>query len=70
VWFPIDIAILFLSPARKVTYARARVAMLALIGLAMLIGVLQQPLWAPILWPLIPMATVAFWPSEVDVTRR
>jgi len=70
VWFPIDIAILFLSPARKVTYARARVAMLALIGLAMLIGVLQQPLWAPLLWPLIPMATVAFWPSEVDVTRR
>jgi hypothetical protein len=62
VWFPIDIAILFLSPEHKVKYARGRVAMLALIAVLMLINVLHQPLWAPLLWPLIPMATVAFWP--------
>ncbi|MEO8846429.1 MAG: DUF4105 domain-containing protein [Kofleriaceae bacterium] len=61
VWFPLDIAILFLSPERKVKYAKGRVAMLALIAVLMLINVLHQPLWAPLLWPLIPMATVAFW---------
>ncbi len=61
VWFPLDLAILFLSPARKVLYAKGRVAMLGLIALLMLVGVLHQPLWAPLLWPLVPMATVAFW---------
>jgi hypothetical protein len=60
VWFPLDIAILFLSPAHKVLYAKARVAMLGLIALLMLVNVFHQPLWAPLLWPLIPMATVAF----------
>jgi hypothetical protein len=35
--------------------------MLGVIGLLMLLGVFHQPLWAPLLWPLIPMATVAFW---------
>jgi Domain of unknown function (DUF4105) len=61
VWFPLDIAILFLSPERKVKYAKGRVVMLGLIAVLMLINVLHQPLWAPLLWPLIPMATVAFW---------
>jgi hypothetical protein len=59
VWFPLDLAILFLSPAWQVKYARARVVMLALIVALMVAGVLRQPLWAPILWPLIPMATAA-----------
>ncbi|HET9989481.1 MAG TPA: DUF4105 domain-containing protein [Kofleriaceae bacterium] len=63
VWFPIDIAILFLSPAHQVKYAKGRVAMLALIAVLLLINVLHQPLWAPLLWPLIPMAAVAFWPA-------
>ena len=61
VWFPFDIAILFLSPDHKVKYAKGRVAMLALIAVLMLINVLHQPLWAPLLWPLIPMATVAWF---------
>jgi hypothetical protein len=61
VWFPIDIVILFLSPERKVKYAQGRVAMLGLIALLMLTNVLHQPLWAPLLWPLIPMATVAWF---------
>jgi len=59
-WFPLDIAILFLSPARKVQYAKFRVGMIAVFALLLLINVLHQPLWAPLLWPLIPMATVAF----------
>ncbi|MEO8549081.1 MAG: DUF4105 domain-containing protein [Kofleriaceae bacterium] len=60
VWFPLDLAILFLSRECKVKYARARVVMLAVIAVLLLVGVLRQPLWAPMLWPLIPMATVAF----------
>jgi hypothetical protein len=62
VWFPLDLAVLFLPAAWKVKYARARVAMLALVALLMLIHVLRQPLWAALLWPAIPLATVAFWP--------
>jgi hypothetical protein len=64
VWFPLDLVILFLSPAHQVKYARGRVAMLALIAVLLLIHVLHQPLWAPLLWPLIPMATLALWPRD------
>jgi uncharacterized membrane protein len=64
VWLVFDIAILFLKPAHKVLYAKGRVAMLGLIAVLMLVDVLHQPLWAPLLWPLIPMATVAFWKSH------
>ncbi|HEY6035264.1 MAG TPA: DUF4105 domain-containing protein [Kofleriaceae bacterium] len=64
VWLPLDLLVVFLSPARQVTYARARVAMLALIALLRVVHVLHQPLWAPMLWPLIPMTTVAFWPKR------
>jgi len=59
VWFPLDLVILFLSPAHQVKYTRGRIAMLALIAVLLLIHVLHQPLWAPLLWPLIPMATLA-----------
>ncbi|MEO8550734.1 MAG: DUF4105 domain-containing protein [Kofleriaceae bacterium] len=61
VWFPFDIAILFLPARNKILYAQGRVAMLGMIALLMLLGVFHQPLWAPLLWPLIPMATVGFW---------
>jgi hypothetical protein len=67
VWLPIDIAILFLSSEHQVKYAKGRVAMLALIAVLRLIHVLRQPLWASLLWPLIPMATIAFWPKSVTV---
>ncbi|HEY0254922.1 MAG TPA: DUF4105 domain-containing protein [Kofleriaceae bacterium] len=60
-WFPLDIAILFLAPETKVKYAKFRVGMIALQAVLMLINVFHQPLWPEILWPLIPMATVAFW---------
>lgn len=59
VWFPLDVAILFLSREWQVKYAKARVVMLAAIAALILFGVLRQPLWAPLLWPLIPMLTVA-----------
>ena len=70
VWFPLDAVILALPAAWKVKYAKARVAMLAVVGVLMLIGVLRQPLWAPMLWPLIPMATVAFAASLHGLIRR
>ena len=64
VWLPIDLAIVFLPAAWQVTYARARVAMLAVTAILLLAGVLHQPLWVPMLWPAIPMTTVAFWPAR------
>ena len=64
VFFPFDLALLVLSPARRRIYARGRVAMLGLIGVLMVIGVFKQPLFAPLLWPLIPAAVVGFWPAH------
>jgi hypothetical protein len=32
-----------------------------LIALFLLVGVLKQPLLAPLLWPLIPAVVVGFW---------
>ncbi|MFT3694948.1 MAG: DUF4105 domain-containing protein [Kofleriaceae bacterium] len=60
-WLPLDIAILFLSPENKVKYAKARLALIALQAVLMLINVFHQPIWPELLWPAIPMATVAFW---------
>ncbi len=56
-----DIVILFLSPVNKVKYAKFRVGMLAVMAVLLLVNVLHQPIWTLMLWPLIPMATVAFW---------
>lgn len=64
VFFPLDVAVLLLSPARARRYARARVMMLAVIAALLLVDVLHQPLWAPMLWPLIPMLAVGFIPAR------
>ena len=64
VWFPFDLAVLFLGPVRRRLYAKGRVAMLAAMALLMLIGVLKQPLWPEMLWPLVPMLAVAFMPEK------
>jgi hypothetical protein len=64
VFLPTDILVLFLSPARRRTYARFRVKMLVAVALLWLFGILRQPLLAPILWPLIPLAVVGFWPER------
>lgn len=64
IFFPLDVLLVVLSGARRQLYARIRVAMLALVALLMLVGVLQQPLLAPLLWPLIPAAVVGFWPRR------
>lgn len=64
VFLPLDVALLVLSPERRKQYAKARVAMLGIVAALFVVGVLKQPLWAPILWPLIPNAVVAFWRPE------
>ena len=62
--FPFDLAVLFLGAERRRLYARGRVAMLGVFAALMLVNVFHQPLWAPLLWPLIPMATLGFMPSK------
>jgi len=61
--FPFDLLVLFLPPAKRRLYARGRIAMLGLVFLLLAVGVLKQPLFAPLLWPLIPLAVVGFWPE-------
>ncbi len=62
VLIPIDLALLFLSPERRRKYARGRVVMLGLLAMLMIVGVLKQPIWPELLWPLVPAAVVGFWP--------
>lgn len=65
IFFPADVLLLgFLSIDRRRLYARARVAMLLALSLLMAVGVLHQPLLAPLLWPLVPAAVVGFWPEH------
>jgi hypothetical protein len=64
VLLPLDVLVLVLPEARRVRYARGRLAMLGLILLLSLVGVVKQPLLAPLLWPAIPLAVVGFWPAR------
>ncbi len=59
---PLDLLVLFI-PAQSRWYARGRLAMLALLLVLCLVGVLTQPLLAPLLWPAIPLAVVGLWPA-------
>jgi hypothetical protein len=62
VLLPLDL-LLVIGPARwRVGYARARVAMIAAVALLLAVGVLRQPLWSILAWPLIPAAMVALPP--------
>ncbi len=58
---PLDLLVLFLPRPRARLYARARVGMLAVVLVLLLVGLLEQPLEAALLWPLIPLAVVGFW---------
>ncbi|HUJ57040.1 MAG TPA: DUF4105 domain-containing protein [Kofleriaceae bacterium] len=64
VLLPLDILLVaFLPGPRRRSYARGRVVMLALIAALRLIGVLEQPLWPLLLWPLVPCLVVGFLPE-------
>jgi hypothetical protein len=62
VLFPFDLLLLILPAERRRRYARGRVVMLGAILVLSVIGVLKQPLLAPLLWPAIPLAVTGFWP--------
>lgn len=55
IFLPTDLALLFLGPARRMLYARIRVAMVALASLLLVVGVFTQPLWSQWLVVLLPM---------------
>jgi hypothetical protein len=61
VLFPFDLLLLTLPPARRRRYARGRLVMLAALFVLWLVGVVRQPLLAPMLWPAIPLAVVGLW---------
>jgi hypothetical protein len=64
VLLPLDVLVLVLPEARRRRYARGRLVMLGAIAVLWLAGILKQPLLAPLLWPAIPLAVVAFWSTR------
>ena len=64
IFFPMDLLMLVLPAALARRYARARVAMLGVVAALLAVGVLKQPLWAPLLGPLVPALAVGFWPRK------
>jgi hypothetical protein len=66
-FLPADILLVWwLSPERRRKYARARVAMLVVIAGLLAVGVLKQPLFFALVWPLVPNAVAAFWPTNPE----
>jgi hypothetical protein len=65
VLIPFDVLMIwFLSPQRRRKYARFRVGMVVVTGLLMVAGVLKQPIWPLLFWPLVPAAVVGFMPER------
>ena len=60
VFLPLDLLLLVLPTAKRRLYARGRVIQLAVCAGLLAAGVLEQPLWAALLWPLVPAVTVGF----------
>lgn len=56
VLWPTDLALPWLPPRWRTQYARVRLGWLALMLVLSLVGVLRQPLWAVIAFPLLPCA--------------
>jgi hypothetical protein len=59
-YLPTDVAIPFLSPARRQRYAQGRLALVVLASGLAAIGVLRQPIWVPALVAFLPLAVLAF----------
>jgi hypothetical protein len=60
VLLPLDLMLVwFLKPELRKKYARVRLGMLAVTAALLLVGVLKQPIWPILLWPLIPALVVA-----------
>jgi hypothetical protein len=70
VLLPTDLLLVwFLGPRHRKLYARGRVAMLGLTALLLLVGVLEQPIWPELFWPLVPAAVVGFWPEPAKAAE-
>jgi len=65
-FIPADLAILFLSEARRQRYCQARVAIVLLATIAAMIGVLHQPLWAMAPIPLLALLPTALGRARSD----
>ena len=57
---PFDLALAFLPERTRRIYALARAGSLVVVALLLAVGVLRQPLWAPLFVPLLPMLALAF----------
>jgi hypothetical protein len=66
VFFPLDVLLIILRDRRRRLYARGRLAMLGAFALGLLVGVFKQPLWAPLVWPLVTNGIVALWPQAAE----
>ncbi len=62
VFMPWDLALAFLGPERRRSYARARAGELAVVSLLRALGVLRQPLWLLVPIPLAAMVLIAIAP--------
>ncbi len=63
---PTDLLLVwFLKPHQRQLYARIRLGMLALCAVLLAVGVLRQPIWPLLLWPLIPAFVASgLWPKK------
>lgn len=59
-YWPFDLAILWLAWPRKQLYARIKLGALAVVAALALVGVLRQPLWAPMAMLGLPCLVLAF----------
>lgn len=58
-FWPSDVALPFLSPRRRMLYARVRVGAIVLVSLLAAVGILVQPLWLPILVAFVPLFAIS-----------
>jgi hypothetical protein len=54
VFWPTDFLLVVLGPTRRRAYARVRVLALLIISFALAVGIFRQPLFVPLLIPLLP----------------
>lgn len=59
---PLDGLVLVLPAETRRRYARVRLAMIGVMAVLQLVGILEQPLLALLLWPAIPLAVAGLWP--------
>jgi len=68
IFLPTDAVLPFFRSAWVQFYARVRLFMLLAVTALLTVGVLVQPLWVFLLWPLVPCAIVARRPSIASGT--